>query len=67
MCRNLHIDKICENSLCDVVSCNLRHPRECKYYMEYKRCKFNPCAYLHVEQSDKNDEINENIESFSRF
>ena len=61
MCRNLHINEICENFLCDVVSCDKRHPRKCKYYMEYKRCKFNPCAYLHVEESDKTVKYIQNV------
>lgn len=49
MCRNLHVDIICENSSCDILSCMLRHPRPCRYHRDFGRCKFNPCAYLHVE------------------
>ena len=24
----------------------------CKFYNEYKRCKFDPCAYKHIEHDD---------------
>ena len=68
MCRNQHINEICENSLCDIISCNLRHPRKCKYYMEYNRCKFSPCAYLHVEKNEvRNNEVNEKFENIFKI
>ena len=49
-CRNLHIDDLCDKSVCDVLSWLLRHPTTCKFYSEYKRCKFNPCAYKHSDE-----------------
>ena len=48
MCRNRHENKICENSSCEIFSCSERHPRECRYFREYNRCKFNPCKFKHV-------------------
>ena len=27
-----------------------RHPFKYKYYRRFKRCKFNPCKYLHIEK-----------------
>ena len=32
--------------------CLKQHPIQCKYYTNYKRCKFDPCAFLHVEHKD---------------
>ena len=26
----------------------LQIAKECKYYKDYKRCKFNPCKFLHT-------------------
>ena len=52
-CRNLHIDEICENKTCDITTCRQRHPRECRYYREYFRCKFDPCI------TKMEDEIND--------
>ena len=37
-----------------VKSCCLkRHPKQCKYYINYKQCKFDPSAFLHVGYTDK--------------
>ena len=48
-CRKMHIQEICDQSACDIKKCKLRHPRICKIYRDYKRCKFDPCAFKHVE------------------
>ena len=50
-CRNFHSNEICEKYSCNITSCNQRHPRECRYYREYRRCKFNPCKFKHVTHS----------------
>ena len=49
MCRKLHINELCENTTCDFSSCKFRHPKTCKLYWEYRRCKSNPCAFKHTE------------------
>ena len=38
----------------------IRHPKQCKYYRNYKRCKFNPCEVNYVE---KIKEICEKLET----
>ena len=53
MCRNLHVDVICGNSACDISICLSRHPKACRYYRDYGRCKFNPCAFLHLENENR--------------
>ena len=46
-CWKRHVETMCENSECDT-SCEKRHPIRCKYYQEYKRCKFGTyCSYKH--------------------
>ena len=57
MCRNLHVNESCENSSCDINSCNRRHPRECKYFRKYNRCKFTPCKYNHVMHTPRDSEM----------
>ena len=74
MCRNLHVNEICDKISCEITSCNQRHSRECRYYREYCRCKFNPCKFKHVlhlsQESDigklKNDmkKCNDQLEEF---
>ena len=40
--------EIYESSSCDIMCCFKRHPKQCKYYYNYKRCNFDPCAFLPV-------------------
>ena len=64
MCRKLHVNDICENSSCKIMCCLKRHPKPCKFYAIYKRCKFDPCAFLHVENTNSFEYLkkeNENI------
>ena len=64
MCRKLDVNDICENSSCKIMCCLKRHPKHCKFYANYKRCKFDPCAFLHVETMNSFEYLkkeNENI------
>ena len=46
-CRLKHVDTICEVKNCEEL-CENRHPRACKFYMEYGRCKYlEYCRYRH--------------------
>ena len=57
-CRKRHIMNICEKEDCEVRKCLKRHPRECSYYREFKRCKFGSyCSFVH--KTSKNDQIKE--------
>ena len=47
ICRYRHINTICVKEDCDIASCSERHPKVCKFYQDYGRCKFNPCSYKH--------------------
>ena len=43
----------CESFTCDGRDCDKRHPRVCRFYNDYRRCKFGEtCLYDHVERSD---------------
>ena len=35
--------------MCDILTCKLLHPIECKFFSKHNRCKFNPCKFLHIE------------------
>ena len=56
-CRNLHVNETCENTSCDISRCNQRHPRECRYYREFSRCKFDPCKFKHIIHTSQGLEI----------
>ena len=49
-CRKKHEYKICKNTACQIRNCPLRHPRICRYYRDFGRCKFDKlCAFKHIE------------------
>ena len=55
-CRMMHITEICSNPLCEIKSCNLRHPKVCKYFRDYKRCKFGEwCYFAHSNNNNIDD------------
>ena len=67
-CRKQHIIDICPNTMCSSMSCILRHPKVCKYFTNFRRCKFEEsCAYLHGpdnQMDEKNiSELKQEIEN----
>ena len=47
-CRKEHVEVVCENEECTVNECSKRHPRPCKYFREFGKCKFSEiCAFSH--------------------
>ena len=50
-CCHLHTKEICENPNCETEKCFQRHPRKCKFFEEFRRCKFgNFCSFFHRAQ-----------------
>ena len=53
LCRLLHVNTVCEKIDCDIFSCRSRHPYSCKYYKEFRRCRFlEYCKYKHEKALD---------------
>ena len=50
-CPLKHVDYICENPDCHVSKCDLRHPKECIWFRDFQRCKFQSCAYKHKNKN----------------
>ena len=47
-CFRKHENKKCEKEKCDIMNCSLRHPITCKYFREFKVCKFGEfCKFSH--------------------
>ena len=64
-----HINIICENDRCDQTQCEYRHPKLCKYFEMFRRCKFTSfCKFSHKTkdfgQEDINDIFNDKIDTF---
>ena len=53
-CWKKHICEICENKSCSGGNeCNKRHPRKCKFFQDYRRCKFGEyCAFDHSDPNN---------------
>ena len=52
-CKKFHTKQTCSNLKCNMNSCTLRHPRQCKFYVLFGRCKFNEsCSFLHSTAED---------------
>ena len=48
LCHRQHIIEVCEDINCEISDCIKRHPRQCKFFREYNRCKFlDFCSYAH--------------------
>ena len=45
---------------CETVNCPMRHPRPCKYFNIYKRCKFRSfCLFAHEKESPSSSKCND--------
>ena len=50
-CRKYHAQETCESSNCEVKDCLKRHPKACKYFEKYQRCKFGDfCSFSHKKK-----------------
>ena len=58
------MEEICKTKNCEISHCAKRHPKSCKYFNEFSRCKFSDyCRYKHDDVAS-NDKIRmENMES----
>ena len=56
-CRHKHVNTVCRSENCDVALCEKRHPKLCRYFLNYGRCKFDPCSYSHADATFKSSEI----------
>ena len=57
-CPNIHVNEICLVKNCSLNQCVKRHPKKCKYYAEYKYCKFRSCAFANSQRIE-HGEVNE--------
>ena len=64
-CRKNHINKICDESSCEINACKERHPRICRYFQNYGRCKFSPCAFKHEVPTNHKISIEKDIKDLS--
>ena len=56
-CRHRHVSIICDTVNCNIALCDKRHPKICRYFLNYGRCKFNPCSYSHILNDMENEKV----------
>ena len=62
-CRQFHLNEICENELCENQNCLKRHPRVCRFYNQYQRCKFGEfCSFLHQTKTTSDKIVEKDFE-----
>ena len=55
-CRHHHNHTVCENDACEIFKCSFRHPRPCRFYKEFGRCKFGEyCQFSHIKLVDQEE------------
>ena len=66
-CRKMHINDICESLVCDIKVCNLRHPKVCSFYRDYKFCKFTEyCSFSHNVHHSSNDALEKEVKEIEK-
>ena len=70
-CRIFHVKEECKNKSCEIRTCALRHPKICKFYRDYKRCKFG--EWCHLKHFDNHnlethtEEIMEKLDNLTKL
>ena len=67
--RNIIIKAIiCTDENFEMSKCNKRHPKECRFYNQFQRCKFYNCSYKHVNPPSHMDiqELRNQIKNLER-
>ena len=51
-----HVEELCEIANCKSKACSKRHPKVCKFFTQYNRCRYNEkCAYSHTATKEKGE------------
>ena len=64
-CFRKHENKICEENGCSISDCKLRHPRKCRYFVQFQYCKFGSfCKFSHkIEESSESKKEIDNLKN----
>ena len=62
-CFYRHVTLVCDDVKCNVFQCEKRHPKICKYYRDFRRCKFTVgCKYKHENQYEIFEQFEKKLE-----
>ena len=67
-CRKFHVQEICLETHCENrQDCLKRHPKSCRFFSIYQRCKFAEyCAFKHIEntQTKEMEDLKHRLKDF---
>ena len=64
-CFYQHVSTVREDYRCDVYKCEKRHPRICRYYRDFQRCKFTVgCKFKHENKYEILEKLEQKIKEF---
>ena len=64
-CNLTHNNQVCDKTGCPVANCDFRHPKQCKYFKTYQRCKFTTyCSYKHDENLTNSENMKTKMHTF---
>ena len=68
-CRYKHVTKVCDDEKCNQETCQKRHPRICKYYVNFGSCKLGSnCAYAHkIQRKEENGRLEQKLDELARI
>ena len=54
LCKHKHLKEVCDDLDCEQKEvCHKRHPKQCRYYRDFGRCKFSEYCFFRHEESFK--------------
>ena len=66
-CRFKHVTIVCDDGQCQIQNCEKRHPKICRYYRDYRRCKFTiGCKYKHENPYDFFHKLEKEIDKIKK-
>ena len=61
-CRNLYTPETCVTTFWDWLTCPSRHPKPCKYHIQFVNCLFgSSCSYLHVAKENEIEALKKDL------
>ena len=66
-CRFKHVTIVCDDGQCEIQNCEKRHPKICRYYRDYRRCKFTVgCKYKHENPNDMFNKLEKELDKIKK-
>ena len=62
-CFFQHVTLVCDDDKCDIFKCDKRHPKICKWYRDFRWCKFTlGCKFKHENKYDIFEKFDKKLE-----